>query len=110
MVFFVWVIVLGILLMLYLIYPIYREEGVFPEIDPTQARMQTLNLERDQSYSALADLDEDYEAGKLSEEDYKELRTALMQETARIVSQLETDAKTDVESEIERYKRQKRGQ
>ena len=65
---FVWIIVLGVLLMLYIFYPLYREEGVFPEVDPTQARMQTLNLEREQSYSALADLDEDYESGKLSEQ------------------------------------------
>ncbi len=109
MILLVWIIVLGVLVMLYIIYPLYREEGVFPEVDATQARLQTLNLEREQSYSALADLDEDYESGKLSEKDYKELRAALMKETAQIVSQLETDAKSDVESEIERYKRQKRG-
>ena len=41
--------------------------------------------------------------------DYRELRAALMQETAQIISQLETDAKTDVETEIEKYKRQKQG-
>ncbi len=109
MILFVWIIVLGVLLMVYIIYPLYREEGAFPEVDATQARMQTLNLEREQSYSALADLDEDYESGKLSERDYRELRAALMQETAQIISQLETDAKTDVETEIEKYKRQKRG-
>ncbi len=104
-----WVILLGIVLLVYLIFPLFGRADIFPDVDPAEARMQTLSLEREQSYSALADLDDDYESGKLSERDYKELRTELMQETARIVSQLETAAKTDIESEIERYKQQKRG-
>lgn len=104
-----WVILLGIALLVYLIFPLFGRADILPDVDPTEARMQTLSLEREQSYSALVDLDDDYESGKLSERDYTELRTALMQETARIVSQLETAAKTDIESEIERYKQQKRG-
>lgn len=104
-----WIILLGTVLLVYLIFPLFGKADILPEVDPTEARMQTLSLEREQSYSALADLDEDYESGKLSERDYRELRDELMQETARIVSQLETAAKTDIESEIERYKQQKRG-
>ncbi len=104
-----WIILFGTGLLVYLIFPLFGRADIFPDVDPTEARMQTLSLEREQSYSALADLDEDYETGKLSEKDYKELRAALMQETVRIVSQLETAAKTDVESEIEKYKQQKRG-
>lgn len=104
-----WIILFGTGLLVYLIFPLFGRADIFPDVDPTEARMQTLSLEREQSYSALADLDEDYETGKLSEKDYKELRAALMQETVRIVNQLETAAKTDVESEIEKYKQQKRG-
>ena len=104
-----WAILLGTALLIYLIYPIFGKVAIFYEVDATEARMQTLSLEREQSYSALADLDEDYETGKLSEKDYKELRAALLQETANIVSQLEAAAKTDVEAEIERYKQHKRG-
>jgi biopolymer transport protein ExbB/TolQ len=104
-----WTILLGTALLAYLIYPIFGKVAIFHEVDATEARMQTLSLEREQSYSALADLDEDYETGKLSEKDYKELRAALLQETANIVSQLEAAAKTDVEAEIERYKQQKSG-
>lgn len=103
-----WIILFGTVLLVYLIFPLFGREAIFTEVDPTEARMQTLSLEREQSYSALADLDEDYETGKLSEKDYKELRTELLQETANIVSQLETAAKTDVEAEIERFKQQKR--
>jgi biopolymer transport protein ExbB/TolQ len=103
-----WIILFGTVLLVYLIFPLFGRAAILPEVDATEERMQTLSLEREQSYSALVDLDEDYETGKLSEADYQELRAALMQDTARIVSQLETAAETDVEAEIERYKQQKR--
>ena len=100
-----WLGILGVMLLVYLSYPLFSSSEVSSEINPAEVRMQTLAIEREQSYSALADLDDDYESGKLSEEDYKELRTALLQETAQIVSQLEAAAQIDVESEIQRYKR-----
>lgn len=100
-----WLGILGVMLLVYLSYPLFSSSEVSSEINLAEVRMQTLAIEREQSYSALADLDDDYESGKLSEEDYKELRTALLQETAQIVSQLEAAAQIDVESEIQRYKR-----
>ncbi|MCG9125967.1 hypothetical protein JT359_00030 [Candidatus Poribacteria bacterium] len=100
-----WLGILGVMLLVYLAYPLFRGTEFTPEYSPAEVRMQTLAIEREQSYSALIDLDDDYESGKLSEEDYKELRAALLQETAQIVSQLEAAAQSDVESEIERYKR-----
>ena len=42
-----------------------------------EERRRTLFQERESSYAALADLDEDYETGKLSEADYQELREEL---------------------------------
>ncbi len=97
------------MLLVYLFFPFLKSNQAFPEIDPVEERMQTLAIEREQSYTALADLDEDFETGKLSIQDYQKLRTELLQETANIVSQLETSAEIDVESEIERYKQQRRG-
>lgn len=104
-----WIGILGVILLVYLSYPLFRSSELSSEMNPAELRMQTLAIEREQSYSALVDLEDDYESGKLSEEDYKELRAALLQETAQIVSQLEAAAQIDVESEIERYKRE-RGQ
>lgn len=104
-----WIGILGVMLLVYLSYPLFRGSELTTELNPAEVRMQTLTIEREQCYSALVDLDDDYESGKLSEEDYKELRAALLQETAQIVSQLEAAAQIDVESEIERYKRE-RGQ
>ena len=105
-----WMSILGIVLLVYLAYPFFTKTDTQPvETAPGEARMQTLLQERECSYAALADLDEDYETGKLSEADYRELRAALLQETAHVIQQLETSAKTDVEAEIERFKQQKRG-
>lgn len=106
---FLWLVILGIMLLVYISYPLFSKSDLLQQLDPTEVRMQTLSLEREQSYSALVDLDDDYESGKLSDKDYKELRTGLLQETANIVSQLEEAAQIDVETEIERYKRQKSG-
>ena len=104
-----WLFILSTMLLVYLYYPFLERNQVFPEVDPVEERRQTLAIEREQSYTALADLDEDFETGKLSIQDYQKLRSELLQETADIVSQLEADAELDVESEIEKYKQQRQG-
>jgi len=106
-----WMIIFGIALLVYLALPLFRKtdsQQVETSSDITEARIQTLFLERESSYAALADLDEDYETGKLSEADYQELRTALLRETAHVIMQLESSATTEVEAEIERFKKQQR--
>lgn len=106
-----WMIIFGIALLVYLGYPLFTKtdsQHVETSSDVVTARMQTLFLERERSYAALADLDEDYETGKLSKADYQELREALLQETAHVIMQLESSAMTEVEAEIERFKKQQR--
>ena len=102
-----WLFILGVMLLVYLYVPFINSNQNFPEVDPVGERMQTLAIEREQSYTALADLDEDFETGKLSNQDYQKLRSELLQETAHIVNQLEATAEIDVESEIEKYKQQR---
>ncbi len=102
-----WLFILGTMLAVYLYFPFLSETHVFPEVDSDEARIQALTVEREQSYAALADLDEDYETGKLSNIDYQKLRTELMQETAKIIGQLADAEVIDAESEIERYKQQR---
>jgi hypothetical protein len=105
-----WILILGIMLLVYLGLPIFSKTGsqqdtVSEEI--IEERRQTLFQERERSYAALAELDEDYETGKLSEADYQELHEGLLQETARVIMQLEEESLSDVEAEIERFKRQR---
>ena len=102
-----WILLLGLLLLIYLGWPIWSRRRRFPEMDSAESRMQSLFFERERSYEALADLDEDYEAGKLSETDYQTLHGQLLQETAAVVAQIETSGMASVEEEIERYRRTK---
>ena len=105
-----WLLILGIILLVYLGLPIFSKTGsqnAKMSEDIIEERRQTLFQERERSYAALAELDEDYETGKLSETDYQELREALLQETARVIVRLEEESLSDVEAEIERFKQQR---
>ena len=105
-------IILGIALLVYLGIPIFSKTGsqfAVTSDDLIEERRRTLFQERERSYAALSDLDEDYETGKLSDADYQELREELLQETARVIMQLENESLSDVEAEIERFKQQQRG-
>jgi hypothetical protein len=104
---FLWILLLGLPLLVYLGLPLWSKPRLSPEMDAVEARMQTLYLERERSYSALVDLEEDYETGKLSQGDYQALRGQLLQETAAVLTQIETAGMASVEEEIERYKQEK---
>ena len=108
---FLWILLLGLPLLVYLGFPLWSKPRPSPGMDAVETRMQTLYLERERSYSALVDLEEDYETGKLSQADYQALRGQLLQETAAVLAQIETAGMASVEEEIERYKqeRQSRG-
>ena len=107
-----WMVILGIALLVYLGLPIFSKTGAqlaATSDDVIQERRRTLFQERERSYAALTDLDEDYETGKLSDADYQELREELLKETASVIMQLENESLSDVEAEIERFKQQQRG-
>ncbi len=107
-----WMVILGIALLVYLGLPIFSKTGAqlaATSDDVIQERRRTLVQERERSYAALTDLDEDYETGKLSDADYQELREELLKETASVIMQLENESLSDVEAEIERFKQQQRG-
>jgi hypothetical protein len=108
-----WIIIIGILLLIYLAFPLWSSKQVLQEDDVTNSALQQLDLQRELSYSALVDLDEDYEVGKLSDKDYQTLRQELLRETAEILNRIESpnekslgdeiDEKS-LEDEIEEYK------
>ena len=108
-----WMVILGVALLVYLGFPIFSKTGpqfVETSDDIIEERRRALFQERERSYAALADLDEDYETGKLSDTDYQELRGELLQETGRVIMQLENESLSDVEAEIERFKQQQQRQ
>ena len=102
-----WILLLGIPLIVYLGLPLRFRGRTAPEMDAVESSMQQLFRERERSFSALADLDEDYEVGKLSDQDYQTLRSQLLEETVAVVTQIESSGMISVEEEIERYRRAK---
>lgn len=102
-----WILLLGIPLVVYLSLPLRFRGRTAPEMDAAESSMQHLFRERERSFSALADLDEDYEVGKLSEQDYQTLKSQLLEDTATVVAQIESSGMTSVEEEIERYRKSK---
>lgn len=99
-----WIIIIGILLLIYLAFPLWSSKQVLQEDDVTNSALQQLDLQRELSYSALVDLDEDYEVGKLSDKDYQTLRQELLRETAEILNRIESPNEKSLEDGIEEYK------
>ena len=96
-----WIIIIGILLLIYLAFPLWSSKQVLQEDDVTNSASQQLDLQRELSYSALVDLDEDYEVGKLSDKDYQTLRQELLRETAEILNRIESPNEKSLEDEID---------
>ena len=78
---------LTLLGLLYLGSPILSAGGRRFEARDTE--LDELMIERERSYTALADLDFDRDCGKISERDYERLRTDLMRETAHILAEMD---------------------
>jgi len=96
-----WIIIIGILLLIYLAFPLWSSKQVLQEDDVTNSALQQLDLQRELSYSALVDLDEDYEVGKLSDKDYQTLRQELLRETAEILNRIESPNEKSLEDQID---------
>ena len=115
----VWFVLLSALLSLYLALPWFSRPKPLYQ-DTTD--MDELLLERERTYNALADLDFDYEAGKLSEADYQMLRQQLLTEAAQVLRIIDAAdqgksaepqaqrAEDSVEDVIAQYKRRRQKQ
>lgn len=112
-----WFVLLSSLLAVYLGLPFFRKEQTLYREDE---EIQDLQLERERTYTALLDLDFDYEAGKIEEDDYQKLRSQLLGEAAEVLSRIDGRPSEGtprsapsqpgdlVEAEIERFKKQRR--
>jgi len=110
-------LLLGLSIIAYISYPLLRKSQNKLEEVSDKSEIGLVE-ERDRIYRSLEDLDFEYECGKISDEDYQQLRQEL-------VSKVEPDSATSepisksrrttpeqqkdgVEAEIARYKAQKR--
>jgi hypothetical protein len=82
-----------------LFFYVFYEPG---DIDAGEAKTRHgyLQERKDATYENLRDLNFEYKAGKLSEEDYAMQRAALEDEAAAILAEMETIEKTRVRTSV----------
>ena len=81
--------VFGLAALLYLLRPVLLRGGVTVNDDRAAREARELLAERERSYTALTDLDFDFECGKISEADFERLRQELMVETAQVLARID---------------------
>lgn len=79
----------GLPTLLYLLRPVLTMGSVTVDDDRAARESRELLAERERSYTALTDLEFDFECGKISEADYDQLRHDLMVETAEVLSRID---------------------
>ena len=117
-----WILILCIPTFFFIARPIFRRDQTTILADDSDILAQA--VDREQYYGALADLEEDHEVGKISTEDYNQLKRLLLQETVEILQKVDLKGENhqsladspsvlvetvfaEAEIEIEKYKRAK---
>ncbi|NIP38750.1 MAG: hypothetical protein GWO07_08420 [Candidatus Dadabacteria bacterium] len=114
---FIAIIVVGITL--YICYPFFAmaargnlfEEDKENYIDQKKSDLEILEEDKLELYSAIKEIEFDYGLGKLSEEDFKELRHKYIYEASKVVSRIEelsniekASSQDSLEEEIKRFR------
>ena len=110
-------LLLGLSILAYIAYPLLRKSQGSLEKVSDENEIE-LAEERNRVYNALEDLDFEYECGKISDDDYQQLRQEFLSKvesdlmTSEPVGEsrsttTEQQLKDSVEAEIARYKSQK---
>ena len=113
-------LLLTLAMIAYISYPLINKSQTNTDVVSDSGILE-LSAERDRVYTALAELDFDYECGKVSDEDYQGLRQELLQDAASVLASIESDSTTPdvgtpqkpqskdiVEDEIARYKKERK--
>ena len=111
-------LLLGLSIIAYISYPLLRKSQKRLEDVSDKSKIE-LAEERDRAYRGLEDLDLEHECGKISDEDYQQLRQELLSKvesdsaTSKPISESrrttpKQQLKDNVEAEIAKYKARKR--
>lgn len=99
------IIVMVILTLWWVMWPLLRGDLGFNLVDESEQQILTeLLLRRDAFYTAIKDLEQDLEAGKLTEVDYQPLRTKLTWQAAQVLREIDAltqSSDQNVEAEID---------
>lgn len=81
--------VLFILLILYVAYPLLREKLEVGSAEREMTEMEKLQLAKEEVVGTLKDIDMDYRMGKLSDQDYENLKAQHELEAVEVLQQIE---------------------
>lgn len=93
----VFILILAIGVAVFIVLPFFRNrlEEASPQEEsdtsnnPSEEKFRRLNFEKESLYTALKEVDFDYELGKLSKEDYEELQKKYKLEAASILKEID---------------------
>lgn len=88
----------------WIFHPLFRPkpiEGLSPQM--REDREKALQQRKEDVYAAIKEMDFDFEMGKISEEDYRELKSQYKAKALEILKELDTvDGGEDIDAAIER--------
>ncbi|GBD38089.1 hypothetical protein HRbin37_00334 [bacterium HR37] len=95
----VFTLVLVLCISFLILLPLFRRyeddnwtEDPEPSLNPLERKLRELHLEKENLYSALKEIELDYELGKLSKEDYDTLLNEYKIRAARVLKEIEETA------------------
>jgi len=96
----------------WIFYPLLKSKSIEKQaFHRKEDRESVLQQRKEEVYAAIKEMDFDYKMGKMSEEDYQELRTQYKGKAAEILKQLDTtNQPDDIEGAIEQEVQQLRKQ
>lgn len=81
------------LVLFFIAWPLARKEAVAAEGELAESDLSDLLYRKDAAYAALKDLEFDHAAGKIDDDDYKEMRTRFEKEALSILKRVEDHKK-----------------
>lgn len=82
---------------LFVLFPIFaRASEVSQRPTAVAQERKSLSEKKDRLYEAIKDIDFEYQAGKLSDTDYKSVRTGFLAQAAEVIARLEEINESDV--------------
>lgn len=81
---------LALAILAWLLLPlVYEAAGLAPAPTSTRSELEDLYVQREGTYATLKELEFDHETGKLSDEDFKELRGRYSAEAVKILQRID---------------------
>ena len=101
-------LVLAVATFAFIVYPLFKRRP--PSADSVEdEKLQELHSNRDTTYSMLKELEFDFQAGTLTEEDYRDLEARYKRKAISVLKKIDGLEKgTDIDEEVERQVRELR--